>query len=43
MTGGNEGIGVDEAAPIGVIISALEVIQTCLSVVDIVTVAEKGI
>ena len=40
MAGGDEGVGVDEAAEFGVIISALEIIESRFMVVDIATVAE---
>ena len=40
LTGGDEGIGVDESTPSWVVISALEVIQTCLPIVYIATVAQ---
>ena len=40
MAGGGEGVGVEEAAQGGVIISALEVIKFGLGVVDIATVAQ---
>ena len=36
----NEGIGVNKSAGNGVIVSALEVVQPCLVVVDIASVAE---
>ena len=38
LAGGNEGVGVDEAAEFGVIISALEIIESRFVVVDIATV-----
>ena len=41
LTGGDEGICIDKSTPVWVVISALEVIQTCLSVVDIATVAQR--
>ena len=40
MSGGNECVGADEPAHLGVVISGLEVIQLGLSIVDIATVAE---
>ena len=40
MASNSIGIGVDEAADSGIIISALEVVESCLGVVDIATVAE---
>ena len=40
LTGGEEDIGRDEPADFGVIVPALEVVETCLLVIDISTVAE---
>ena len=40
LAGGDKGIGVEEAAPFGGVISALQVIQICLLVEDISPVAE---
>lgn len=43
MTSGNEGIGVEEAPPSRVVISALEVIQTCLPITLVAITALKTI
>ena len=40
LAGGEEDIGRDEPADFGVIVPALEVVETCLLVIDISTVAE---
>ena len=40
LTGGEEDIGGNEPADFGVIVPALEVVETCLLVIDISTVAE---
>ena len=40
LAGGGEGIGVEETAEVGIVISALEVIERCFLVIDIVTVAQ---
>ena len=41
MPGAYESIGIEEAADLGVIISALEIVERGLSIVDITTVAER--
>ena len=40
LAGGEEDIGGNEPADFGVIVPALEVVETCLLVIDIPTVAE---
>ena len=40
LTGGEEDIGGNEPADFGVIVPALEVVETCLLVIDIPTVTE---
>ena len=40
LAGGEEDIGRDEPADFGVIVPALEVVETCLLVIDISTVTE---
>ena len=40
LTGGEEDIGGNKPADFGVIVPALEVVETCLLVIDISTVAE---
>ena len=40
LTGGEEDIGGNEPADFGVIVPALEVVETCLLVIDISTVTE---
>ena len=40
LTGGEEDIGRDEPADFGVVVPALEVVETCLLVIDISTVTE---
>ena len=40
MTGGDEDVGIDEAAGFGVIVSGLQIIQPGLSVVDVTTVGQ---
>ena len=40
LTCGEKDIGRDEPADFGVIVPALEVVETCLLVIDISTVAE---
>ena len=40
LAGGEEDIGGNEPADFGVIVSALEVVETCLLVIDISTVTE---
>ena len=40
LAGGKEDIGGNEPADFGVIVSALEVVETCLLVIDISTVTE---
>ena len=40
LAGGEEDIGGNEPADFGVIVPALEVVETCLLVIDISTVAE---
>ena len=42
LAGGEEDIGGNEPADFGVIVSALEVVETCLLVIDISTVT-KGV
>ena len=42
LAGGEEDIGRDEPADFGVIVPALEVVETCLLVIDISTVT-KGV
>ena len=43
LTGGEEDIGGNEPADFGVIVPALEVVETCLLVIDISTVTERVI
>ena len=43
MTGGDEGIGVNKSAPSRVVITALEVIEPCLSVIYVSTIAQRVI
>ena len=40
LTGGEEDIGGNKPADFGVVVPALEVVETCLLVIDIPTVAE---
>ena len=40
LTGGEENIGGNKPADFGVIVPALEVVETCLFVIDIPTVTE---
>ena len=40
LAGGEEDIGRDEPADFGVIVPALEVVETCLLVIDISTITE---
>ena len=40
LTGGEEDIGGNKPADFGVIVPALEVVETCLFVIDIPTVTE---
>ena len=40
LAGGEEDIGGNEPADFGVIVPALEVVETCLLVIDISTVTE---
>ena len=40
LTGGEEDIGGNKPADFGVIVPALEVVETCLLVIDIPTVTE---
>ena len=41
MAGGYEGVGVEESAEIGGVISGGQIIQFCLIVVDIATIAQR--
>ena len=43
LTGGEEDIGGNKPADFGVIVPALEVVETCLLVIDISTVTERVI
>jgi len=40
LTCGDEGIGVEESAPLGIVITGLEVIQLCLGIIDITTIPQ---
>jgi len=40
LTGGDEGIGVEESAPDGVVISALQIIQPGFGIIDITTIPQ---
>ena len=40
LAGGNEGVGVEEAAPGGVVITGLQVVEICFDIVNIATVAQ---
>ena len=42
MAGGNEGIGVDKAAPFGVVVPGLEVIQSGFMVIVLATRQKLG-
>ena len=41
LAGGNKRISIDESTNLGVVITALEVVQTSLIVVDIATVSKR--
>ena len=41
LTGGGEGVGVEEAAGFGVVVAVLQIIQAGLNVEDVAAVAQR--
>lgn len=41
MSGGDEGVGIDESAEFGIVIAALEVIEVGFLIADIAPVAQR--